>query len=295
MLDAYADRWALVTGASSGIGEAFAHRLAARGMHLVLIARRREALEQLAAELDTRHGARCEIITGDLSDPAQPRRVFEEVRRRQITIELLVNNAGFGVVGDPATIDRGRVMSMTRLNVGAVTELTYLFLEGMLQRGHGAIINVASLAGFQPVAYMAAYAATKAYVLHFSEALWAEARERGVTVMALCPGVTRTAFFDVAGAPGWLRKQRSQTPDQVVQTALKALEKRRPYVVTGWWNHLLTFFERFATRRRIVLESMKYFRPKRAKAEEQPPVAGTSEADQAQRRDQRRDTDAGAA
>jgi short-subunit dehydrogenase len=271
VLDAYADRWALVTGASSGIGEAFARRLAARGMHLVLTARRREALEQLAGELHTRHGARSELIVGDLSEPGEPRRLFEEVRRREITIELLVNNAGFGVVGDAAGIDRERVMAMTRLNVGAVTELTYLFLQGMLERGHGAVINVASLAGFQPVAYMAGYAATKAYVLHFTEALWAEVRDRGVTVTCLCPGVTRTSFFDVAGAPGWLKKQRSQTPDQVVHTALKSLEKRRPYVVTGWWNRLLTVVERFATRRRIVLESMKYFRPKPAKPGKEPP------------------------
>ena len=239
-------------------------------MHLVLTARRREALEGLAADLDTRHGAQTEIIVGDLSDPAEPRRLFDEIQRRQISVELLVNNAGFGVVGDPSTVDHQRVMAMTRLNVGAVTELTYLFLQGMLDRGHGAVINVASLAGFQPVAWMAAYAATKAYVLHFSEALWAEVRERGVTVMALCPGVTRTEFFDVAGAPGWLRKQRSQTPEQVVHTALKYLEKRRPHVVAGWWNHMLTVFERFATRRRIVLESMKYFRPKPPKAGEEP-------------------------
>ncbi|HUG91238.1 MAG TPA: SDR family oxidoreductase [Planctomycetaceae bacterium] len=275
MLDAYADRWALVTGASSGIGEAFARRLAARGMHLVLTARRRESLEELAAELHTRHGARSEVIVGDLSEPDQPRRLFDEIARRQITIELLVNNAGFGVVGEPAAIDRERVMAMTRLNVGAVTELTYLFLDGMLERGHGAIVNLASLAGFQPVAYMAGYAATKAYVLHFSEALWAEVRDRGVTVMALCPGVTRTGFFDVAGAAGWLKKQRSQTPDQVVNTALKYLEKRRPYVVSGWWNHVLTIVERFATRRRVVLESTKYFRPKPTRPSDEPSPADT--------------------
>jgi short-subunit dehydrogenase len=294
LLDAYADRWALVTGASSGIGEAFARRLAARGMHLVLTARRREALERLAAELDTRHGARCELIVCDLSEPTQPRRLFDEIGRREITVELLVNNAGFGIVADPATIDRSRVMSMTRLNVGAVTELTYLFLEGMLDRGHGAIVNVASLAGFQPVAWMAAYAATKAYVLHFSEALWAEVRDRGVTVMALCPGVTRTEFFEVAGASGWLRKQRSQTPEQVVHTALRYLEKRRPYVVTGWWNHMLTFVERFATRRRVVMESLKYFRPKPAKAEAEPPEV-ESAGQEHEPRERSRDTDAGAA
>ncbi|MGH7201156.1 MAG: SDR family NAD(P)-dependent oxidoreductase [Planctomycetaceae bacterium] len=263
MLEEYADRWALVTGASSGIGAEFARLLAARGMHLVLVARRKSRLEELAAELDTRHGTHSLILPADLSEPGAARRLFEEIQTRGIELELLVNNAGFAVVADIENTEPDRVMQMVRLNVAALTELTYLVLPGLLQRGHGAIINVSSVAGLQPVAYMGAYAASKAYVLHFSEALWAECREKGVTVMALCPGVTKTEFFDVAGVSGWLKKQRSQSPEQVARTALKSLEKRRPSVVTGWWNWLRSLVVRLGTRRRVVLESMKYFRPNR--------------------------------
>ncbi|MEX0717134.1 MAG: SDR family oxidoreductase [Planctomycetaceae bacterium] len=261
MLEAYADRWALVTGTSSGLGAEFAHKLAARGMHLVLTARRRELLQELARELHVRHGTRCEIIPADLTDPAEPRRLIEEVRDRGIELELLVNSAGFAVVGEVERTDPGRALEMIRLNISALTELTYLVLPGMLERGHGAIVNLSSVAGFQPVAYMGAYAAGKAYVLHFSEALFAEVRDRGVTVMALCPGVTRTGFFDVAGVPNWLKKQSSHDPDAVVRTALKALDKGRQYVVVGWKNYLRSLVIRIASRKRVVKESMKYFRP----------------------------------
>jgi hypothetical protein len=252
---------ALVTGASSGIGAEFAQRLAALGMHLVLTARREEALSELAAELHTKHGTRCEIVVADLSDPQQAKSFYEDVTQRGLTIDLLVNNAGFAVVGDTENVALERIMEMVRLNVGGMTELCYRFLPGMLERQRGAIINTSSVAAFQPVAYMGAYAASKAYVLHLSEALWAETRDRGVTVMALCPGVTRTAFFDVAGVPGWLKKQRSQSPEQVVKAALKGLEKRRQYTVCGWKNYLLSLAVRIATRRTVVTESMKYFRP----------------------------------
>lgn len=269
MIEIYADRWALVTGASSGIGAEFARRLAARGMHLVLVARREQRLRDLADDLHTRHGAKCEIIPTDLSQPQAACRLMEIVDGRGITIELLVNNAGFGIVGQVEQTDIDDVAAMLQVNVGALTELTYLVLPGMLERGHGAVINVSSVSGFQPVAYMPAYSATKAYVLHFSEALWAEVYDRGVTVMALCPGVTETEFFKRAGVPNWLKKQRSQTPAQVVKKALKALEKRRQYVVTGWDNYLRSLVIRIGTRRMVVHESMKYFRPRRQETPEE--------------------------
>ena len=126
-------------------------------------------------------------------------------------------------------------------------ELTYRVLPQMLARGHGGIINVASVAAFQPVGYMGAYAASKAYVLHFSEALWAEARERGVTITTLCPGTTRTEFFNISGVPGWLERHSAQEVKPVVRSALKALEKRRQYVVSGWKNYILTLLVRVAT------------------------------------------------
>jgi short-subunit dehydrogenase len=261
VIDEYSDRWALITGASSGIGLEFAHRLAARGMHLVLTARRQEKLDELAADLLTRHGTKTEVVVLDLSEPNAPRKLYDEIKSRGLEIELLINNAGFSVVSDVATTDRERVMQMVQLNVGALTDLTYLYLPEMMERGHGGIINIASVAAFQPVAYMSSYAASKSYVLHLTEGLWAEARDKGVTVTALCPGTTQTEFFDVAGVEGWLKKHRYQTVDQVVRTGLKALEKKRQYMVSGWGNYLLSLLVRIATRRTVVVESMKYFRP----------------------------------
>jgi len=262
MLDSYSNRWALITGASSGIGEAFAQRLAALGMHLVLTARRGDLLEKLAEDLHVRHGTRCEILPGDLSDPDRPQSIVDELAARDIEIDLLVNNAGFGIVGEIESADIGRVMQLTRLNIGALTELTYHMLPGMMARRRGGVINVSSVAGFQPVAYMAAYAASKAYVLHFSEALWAEARGHQVTVIAVCPGVTRTSFFDVAGVPGWLKKQQALSPERVVRKALKAFERKKQYVVCGWRNYLRSLAVRLGSRRTVVTSSMKYFRPK---------------------------------
>ncbi|HSG71516.1 MAG TPA: SDR family oxidoreductase [Planctomycetaceae bacterium] len=262
MLDSYADRWALITGASSGIGMEFARRLAALGMHLVLTARRESEMKQLADELDTRHGTRCEIIPLDLSVAENVGILDNRIRELDIEIELLVNNAGFGLVGTFEETDPDRVMEMVRLNIGTLTELSYRLARPMVERKHGAIINVASVAAFQPVAYMGAYAASKSYVMHFSEALWAELKDHGVTVMALCPGVTKTSFFDVAGVPEWLKSQSSHTPAHVVKTALKHLEKRRQYVVCGWKNYILSLMTRLATRKIVVSESRKYFRPK---------------------------------
>ena len=133
----------------------------------------------------------------------------------------------------------------------------------MLERGHGAILNVSSLSAFQPVAYMGTYAASKAFVLHFSEALHCELKDRGITVTAVCPGVTRTNFFDIAGAPGWLQKHSSLSVEPVVKSALNAIARRRQFVVPGWRNFLLTLLVRIASRRRVVKESTRFFRPRR--------------------------------
>ena len=257
----YADKWALITGASSGIGAEFARRLAARGMHLVLTARREQQLEELAAELDTRHGTKTHIVAGDLSDTDFPKQLNASIKEAGIEISLLVNNAGFGDVSAVKDADVPKLLRMVDLNIRALTELTYLYLPEMLERREGVVLNVSSVVAFQPVAYMPVYAASKAFVLHFSEALWAECRDSGVTVMALCPGTTRTDFFDVAGAGGWLKKHRSQSVEQVVKTALRYLGKKRQYIVSGWINYLLSLAVRLAPRKIVVQESMKYFRP----------------------------------
>lgn len=260
-LESLADRWALVTGASSGIGAEFARQLAARGMHLILTARREDRLRELADELHRRYAAKCEVIPLDLAAPDAAARLWSEVESRGLEIEVLVNNAGFTIVTEIENAPRERLLELVQVNVTAVTELTYRALPQMLRRRSGAIINVSSLTGFQPVAYMAAYAASKAYSLHFSESLWAEARDYGVHVMAVCPGTTRTELFALAGVPNWLNRRRSQSPEQVVKSALRALRKRRPVSVPGFRNWALTLFGRLFPRRRVVLESKRYFRP----------------------------------
>lgn len=256
------DQWALVTGASSGIGAEFARQLAGRGMHLVLTARRRELLDELAAELHAKHATRCEVIACDLSDPAGPPQLVAEIERRGIDIELLVNNAGFGIVGEVEDANIDRMQELIRLNISAAVTLTYSYLPKMLARKHGAIINLSSLSAFQPVAYMSVYAASKAFVLHFSEALAVEVKNRGVAVLAVCPGVTRTPFFDIAGAAGWLQKHSSHSPERVVRSALDVLG-RRQVIVIGWKNYWLTLMVRIASRARVVQESTRFFRPRR--------------------------------
>ncbi len=262
---ALADRWALVTGASSGIGAEFARQLAARGMHLILCARRIQPMLDLASELHLKHGTQTEVIECDLSRSESLTALEAEIANRGIEISLLVNNAGYGIVGTVDEADPARIQNMLALNIAALTDLTYRFLPSMKSRGLGAIINLSSLAAFQPVAFMGPYAASKAYVLHFSEALHVELRYTGVRVLAVCPGVTRTDFFRVAGVEGWLKKHASLEVDEVVRAALKAVDQHRQYIVPGWRDYLLTWLVRFVTRKRAVMESQRYFRPRKSK------------------------------
>ena len=263
MLKAYADHWCLVTGASSGIGAEFARQLAARGMHCVLVARRHDRLQALAEELVAAHGIRCEIVSADLSQPRAGREQLAEVSRRGITVELLVNNAGFGMVSTLEETDVGRALELIQVNVTCLTELTLSAAKEMVHRGHGGIINIGSIASFQPVGYMGVYAASKAYVLHFSEALWAELRPWGITVTTLCPGTTRTEFFDRSGVPGWAERNRGQDVQTVVRTGLKAFDAGRQCVISGWKNYLVSIAVRLATRATVVEWSLSIFRPRR--------------------------------
>lgn len=260
-MKAYAGHWGLVTGASSGIGAEFARQLAARGMHCVLVARREDRMQELAQELETAHGTRCVIIPADLSKPHAGRDLLAEVSRRGIAVELLVNNAGFGMVSCIEETDVERALELIQVNIAALTELTLLTAREMIQRGHGGIINIGSIASFQPIGYMGVYSASKAYVLHFSEALWAELRGRGVTVTTLCPGPTRTEFFDRSGVPGWAERHRGEDVPTVVRTGLKAFDAGRASVVSSWTNSLLTLAVRLATRATVVKRSMSVFRP----------------------------------
>jgi short-subunit dehydrogenase len=193
---------ALVTGASSGIGAAIASELASRGYALVLVARREERLRSLATELASEHDVGAEIIAGDLGDEAERDRLQSELGGRGRSVEVLVNNAGFGHQADFARSPRERMVEMVRVNVEAVVDLTSRFVGPMAERGRGSVINIASLGAFQPLPGSAVYGASKAFVLSFSEAIRTELRGTGVTVTAVCPGPVRTEFMAAAEVPG---------------------------------------------------------------------------------------------
>jgi short-subunit dehydrogenase len=237
----------LITGASSGIGAAFARKLAARGRNVFLVARSEDKLVALCNELGRLTSIRAQYVALDLQHPDAAAQLLEETKKRELEIEMLINNAGFGSMGDFAKLDLNRELEMIQLNIRALVELTYLFLGPMRERKRGTIINVASTAAYQPVPYMATYAATKAFVLSFSEALWEENRLHGVHVMALCPGVTETNFFH-ASEMDHPPMRISQSPEEVVETALRALQRRKSAVVSGWTNLLAMEAERFFPR-----------------------------------------------
>jgi short-subunit dehydrogenase len=226
---------ALVTGASSGIGAAFAKLLAERSYDLVLVARRQERLDQLAKELDAQHGASVQVLAADLATPDGLRTVEQRLADDAHPVGLLVNNAGFGTAGSFANLDVDREEEMIRLNVVAVVRLTHAALGGMLARGSGGILNVSSTAGFQPIPGCSTYAATKAFVSRFTEGIAGECATTGVTVTALCPGFTRTEFQQQADfADDGVPKFLWQTPEQVALAGLEALQRRRVYAVPGF-------------------------------------------------------------
>ena len=237
----------LITGASSGIGAAFARKLAARGRNVLLVARSEDKLIALCNELGRLTSIRAQYIALDLEQPDAAAQLFDETTKRELEIEMLINNAGFGSMGDFTKLDINRELEMIQLNIRALVDLTQRFLVPMRERKRGTIINVASTAAFQAVPYMATYAATKAFVLSFSEALWDENRQHGVHVMALCPGVTETNFFQVAGIDR-PPMRTIQTPEEVVDAALRGLSRKKSVVISGWANWLTTEAERFVPR-----------------------------------------------
>lgn len=259
-------RFALITGASSGIGACFARALAARGRPLVLVARSKDKLASLAHEIAQTHPLRIEVIEQDLSAEGAAGRLAAILQDRGIQVDLLVNNAGFGAQGEFWTLPLSRQSEMLRLNVVALTELTHLLLPGMVARRGGGIINVSSTASFQPIPYTCVYAATKAYVTSFSMGLAEEVRAYGVRVLALCPGGTATNFFDAGQFsklqfPGGL-----QSPEAVVEAGLRAFEQGRSLAVTRFINRLMVFAERLAPRRLVTEQAGNMFRPKSVNA-----------------------------
>ena len=238
---------ALVTGASSGIGEAFARKLAERGYRVALVARSEDKLRALADDL----GGDTEVFACDLADAAARDRLAQEVESRGLTVEVLVNNAGFGVYSDFAESDRERELKQVRLNVEAVVDLTHRFLPGMIERGRGAIVNTASTSAFQPIPGNAGYAAAKAYVLALSEALHEETRRSGVTVTALCPGPVKTGFQDASDAHAFadtLPKLMWVDAGKVAEAGLRGAERGKRLVVPGAPNRISGAAARFSPR-----------------------------------------------
>ncbi len=226
----------LITGASSGIGEAFARRLAADGHNLVLVARSEKALHELCDELMLKHNVTAHYVVLDLTGPDADEILFAETERHGFEVQWLINNAGFGSVGDFAKLDARREIEMIDLNVRSLVALTHRYLQGMRERKSGTIINVSSAAGFQPIPFMATYAATKAFVSSFSEAIAEENRPLGIRIMALCPGSTKTNFFAASNIDRPIQVKGQQTVEQVVDTALKGLKSGKRKVVSGFAN-----------------------------------------------------------
>lgn len=261
--------WALVTGASAGIGEEYARQLAAAGYHLILTARRRERLESLATALAQQHGTETRIIAADLAEPTAARHIAEEITGAKLNLEILVNNAGYGVAGKLTAVDWTVHQDFLQVMVNAVVELCYHLLPIMRQQPRSAIINVASLAGLVPgSAGHTLYAASKAFLIRFSESLLLENETHGVQVQAVCPGFTYSEFHDVVGT----RDQVKRMPDYmwmkadavVRESLLKAADLGSPpVVVPGKMNRFIARLTRWMPQRmahNMVRKRSKQFR-----------------------------------
>ena len=256
----------LITGASGGIGEVFARRLAAEKHNLVLVARSEDKLAALCSELMGKYEITAYYVAIDLIDFEADLRLFDETERQGFEVEWLINNAGFGSMGDFARLELENELEMINLNISALVALTHRYLQPMRARKSGTIINVASTASFQPVPFMATYAATKAFVRSFSEAIAEENRLHNITVTALCPGPTETNFFDAASINADTKdaflKRGMQTPEVVVEVALKAVKAKKSTVVSGWTNYLTARLGNFVPNSVITRAVGSVLRPK---------------------------------
>ena len=247
---------ALITGASAGLGVEFARQMSARGHRLVLVARRKERLEQLAKEL-----GKARAVALDLSKAGAAAKLMADIEANGEAVDLLVNNAGFGLIGKFAELDAARERQMIDLNVGSLTDLCRAVAPQMIKRKSGAILNVASTGAFQPGPKMAVYFATKAFVLSLSEAMHEELKPHGIRVTCLCPGPTRTEFGEVAGFGGnGLFDRVAMDAPAVVKAGLDGLDKNKAVVVPGWVNKLTANSGRFAPRSvvRKIAGAIKY-------------------------------------
>jgi uncharacterized protein len=262
----WAGKWALVTGASAGIGGALAEQLALGGANLVLTARRIDRLAKLAADLSAKYGIQAETFAADLVQTTAPREIYAFTTAKGIQIELLINNAGFGIFGYIHENDEARLLEMLQVNCSAVVHLTRLYTPAMVERRHGDVMIVASTAAFQAVPFLAAYAATKAFGLIFAEGIAEELRPFGVRVCALCPGSTTTEFQQVAHQPDRAFRV-TETAEKVARVGLKGLAQGKSCVISGARNTLMVEAERLAPRRFIAKMAAKMMRPEDSGAE----------------------------
>lgn len=253
-------KWALITGTSAGIGVALAEELAAGGTNLVLTARRKDRLEALAQRLACSHKIETQVVPADLTDPAAPEKIFSFTRDKEIEIDLLINNAGFGKYGEFHSVAKERLVEMVQVNCSAVVHLTHLFVQGMVARRRGDILILASTASFQAVPYISTYAATKAFDLLFAEGLAEELKPYGIRVCALCPGSTESEFHVVAGQDKFIH--RAETAQKVARTGLRALAAGKSYVISGLGNYFGAHGERLVPRRFVTRTAARMFRPK---------------------------------
>ena len=245
---------ALITGASGGIGLELAKIHAAQGDHLVLVARNISKLEELKATLEKAHGIQVYVIGKDLAAPGSAPEVYEEVAGQGIQVNYLINNAGFGDFGRFYETDWEKESKMIALNITTLTRFCKLYLKDMVARNSGKIMNVASTAAFQPGPFMAVYYATKAYVLHFSEAINNEVRHKNITVTALCPGATESGFQAAADMESskLVKGKELPSPEEVARYGYKAMMKGKAVAVHGWKNRLLATSVRFTPRNMVV-------------------------------------------
>ena len=253
-------KWALVTGASAGIGAALAEELAKGGTNLVLTARRENRLRTLAQELSAKYRIQAETFVADLTQPAAPEAIFQHTQEKGRAIDLLVNNAGFGQYGELHTTEIDRLLQMVQVNCTAVLHLTRLFVPAMVARRSGDVLIVASTAAFQAVPYISTYAATKVFDLYLAEGLAEELQPHGIRVCALCPGTTTSEFHQIAGHPTH-SKGREQSAETVARNGLRALAAGKSYVISGLGNYLGAHGERLVPRRLVTRIAAKMFRP----------------------------------
>lgn len=245
------EKYAFVTGASSGIGYELAKLLAQDGKNIVVVARSQDRLEKLKTEIENKHGTKVIVLVKDLSNPSAPQEIFSELEKKNISVDVLVNNAGFPVYGKFAETDLNEELDMIQVNITALTQFTKLFMKKMVDNKSGSILNVASTGGFSPFPLFSIYAASKAYVLSFTEAIANELQGTGVSVTCLCPGVTDTRFYERgnAGKAKLSKTMKKMDAAKVASIGYTALKKGRTMVVAGRVNSFLMFSLRLTPRK----------------------------------------------